>query len=121
MADLLDSNRLNWLVIESAAGLLGIFCQDPIARRLHLHGSPQASLDGLNHVEKLDWLLVSYIAQTHGSLCPPPLRRAATRRKSQNTNNSLHDILDESEVPPQVTKVIQLDRAPGQDRINLMS
>jgi hypothetical protein len=35
LADLLDSNRLNWLVIESAAGLLGIFCQDPIAWRLH--------------------------------------------------------------------------------------
>jgi hypothetical protein len=34
LADLLDSNGLNWLVIESAAGLLGIFCQDPIAKRL---------------------------------------------------------------------------------------
>jgi hypothetical protein len=61
----------------------------------NLHGSPQASLDGVNHVEKLDWLLVSYVAQTDRSLRPPPLRRAATRRKSQKTDNSLHDILDE--------------------------
>jgi hypothetical protein len=34
----------------------------------NLHGSPQASRDGVNHVEKLDWLLVSYVAQTHRSL-----------------------------------------------------
>jgi hypothetical protein len=26
------------------------------------------SLDGVNHVEELDWLLVSYVGQTHRSL-----------------------------------------------------
>jgi hypothetical protein len=45
------------------------FVDVPLLHRqqANLRGSPQASLDGVNHVEKLDWLLVSDIAQTHRS------------------------------------------------------
>jgi hypothetical protein len=46
---------------------------------------------------------------------PAPSRHEAEEPKQKQ---SLHNILDESEVPPQVTKVIQLNRAPGQDRID---
>jgi hypothetical protein len=85
----------------------------------NLHGSPQASLDGVNHVEKLDWLLVSYVAQTDRSLCPPapaPSRHEAEEPKDRQFPPRYPR---RSKVPPQVTKVMQLDRAPA--RIALWS